>query len=91
MHWQKFCDELKGPCEENETEADESQPSRRVPTIYVVFGSFCQECFSNFAINVLLLQNATITEQNMRVDILETGGMAKPEKLIMYKTILNRV
>ncbi len=27
----------------------------------------------------------------MRIKILETGVLAKPEKLIMYKTILNRV
>jgi hypothetical protein len=37
------------------------------------------------------LQNATITEQNMRVNILEAGGLTKPEKLIMYKTILKSV
>ena len=65
--------------------------TRRVPTICVLLSSFFQECVSNFEINELLLQNATITEQNMRVSILETGGLTKPENLIMYKTILNRV
>jgi hypothetical protein len=38
---------------------------------------------------MLLLQNATITEQNMRVNILETRGLAKPEDLIMNKIVLN--
>jgi hypothetical protein len=27
----------------------------------------------------------------MRVNILEAGDLTKPEKMIMYKTILNRV
>ena len=49
------------------------------------------KCVSNFAINVLLLENATITEQHMRVNILEAGVLTKPEKLIMYKGILNLV
>jgi hypothetical protein len=40
---------------------------------------------------VLLLQNARITEQNMGVNILEAGGLAKPEELIMYKAILHSV
>ena len=65
--------------------------TRRVPTICILLSSLFQERVSNFAINVLLLQNAPITEQNMRVYILEEGGLRKPENLIMYKTILNRV
>jgi hypothetical protein len=40
---------------------------------------------------VLLLQNATIIEQNVRVNILESGGLAKPEELIMYEAVLNSV
>jgi hypothetical protein len=65
--------------------------ARRVPTICVLLSSLFQERVSNFAINVLLLENATITEQNMRVNILESGGLAKPEELIMYKAVLNNV
>ena len=65
--------------------------TRCVPTICVFLSSFFQERVSNFAINVLMLQNAMITEQNVRVNILESGGLAKPEKMIMYKTILNRI
>ena len=57
----------------------------------VLFSSLFQERVSNFAINVLLLQNATITEQNTRVNILESGGLATPEELIMYKAVLNSV
>jgi hypothetical protein len=41
---------------------------------------------SNFAINVLLLQNASITEQNLGIKILESGGLAKPEELTMNET-----
>ncbi len=65
--------------------------ARRVPTICVLFGILFQEHVSNFAVHMLLLQNATITSQNMRIKILEEGVLTKSEKLIMYKTILNRV
>ena len=65
--------------------------TRRVPTICVLFSSLFQERVSNFAINVLLLQNATITEQNVAINILESGGLAKPEELIMDKAVLNSV
>ena len=72
---------------------DHVQPNltRRVPTICMLISSFFQECVSNFVINVLLLQNTTITDQNMRVNIFQTGDLTKPQKLIMYKTILNSV
>jgi hypothetical protein len=40
---------------------------------------------------MLLLQNATITEQNMRVSILESSGLANPQELIMYKAVLSSV
>ena len=65
--------------------------TRRVPTIFVLLSSPFQERVSNFAINVLLLQNATITEQNVANKILESGGLAKPEELIMDKAVLNSV
>jgi hypothetical protein len=35
--------------------------------------------------DMLLLQKAGITEQNARVSILESRGLAKPEELIMDK------
>ena len=43
--------------------------------------------FSNNAINVLLLQNASITEQKVVIKLLESGGPAKPENLIVEKTM----
>jgi hypothetical protein len=60
-------------------------------TICVLLSSLFQERVSNFAINVLLLQNATITEQNVAINILESGSLAKAEELIVYKAILNSV
>ena len=65
--------------------------TRRVPTICVLLSTLFQERVSNFAINVLLLQNASITEQNLGIKILESGGLAKPEELIIRKAILNSV
>jgi hypothetical protein len=40
---------------------------------------------------MLLLQDATITGQNMRIDMLESSGQAKPEELIVDKAVLNSV
>ena len=65
--------------------------TRRVPTICVLLSSFLQERISNFAINVLLLQNAKITEQNVAINILESGGLAKPEELMVDKAVLKIV
>jgi hypothetical protein len=39
--------------------------------------------------NVLMLKNTTITDQNMRMIILESSVLTKPEELIMYETVLN--
>ena len=64
--------------------------ARRVPTICVLFSTLFQER-GNLAVHMLLLQNATITDQNMRVCILEVSGLAKPEELIMNKAVLNSV
>ncbi len=57
----------------------------------MLLGSFFQERVCNFAINVFLLQNASITEQNMGIKILEAGGLAQPEELIMNEAMLNSV
>jgi len=57
----------------------------------MLLSSLFQERVSNFEINVLLLQKASITEQNMGTKILETGGLANPEELIVDKAILNGV
>jgi hypothetical protein len=43
------------------------------------------------AVYVLLLQNTTMTEQNVRVSILESGGLTELKQLIMYKAVLNSV
>jgi hypothetical protein len=56
--------------------------TRRVPTIYVLLSTLFQECISNFAVYMLLLQKVTITEQNMRViSIFESSCLGKPEEL----------
>jgi hypothetical protein len=57
----------------------------------MLLSSLFQELVGNFAINVLLLQNASITEQNVAIKILESGALAKPEELIVDKAILNGV
>ena len=37
---------------------------------------------------MLLLQDTTIAKQNMRIKMLESSGLAKPDELIMYKAVL---
>ena len=54
----------------------------------MLLSALFQECVRNFAINVLLLQNTSITEQNVDVKILESGALAKPEEVIVDKVIL---
>ncbi len=63
----------------------------RVPTICVFLSTLFQENVRNFAINMLLMENVTITESNVRVSILQSSGLANPEELIMNKAVLNSV
>jgi len=39
---------------------------------------------------MLLLQSESITEQNVDINVLESGGLVKPEEMIVDKAILNR-
>ena len=50
-----------------------------------------QEGVRYFAMNMLLFQRPSITDQNMRVNILEVGVLTKPEELIMNEVILNNI
>ena len=63
--------------------------ARRVPAVSVLLGALFQERVSNFTVYMLLLQNTTIIKHNMRINILESGGLAKSEKLVLNKAILN--
>jgi hypothetical protein len=54
-----------------------------VPTICVLLSTPFQECISNFGVYRLLLENTTITEKNMRVSLLESSVLGKPEEMIM--------
>jgi len=55
----------------------------------MLLSALFQERVSYFTVYMLLLQDATIIEQDMRIDILELSGLAKPEELIVDKAILN--
>jgi len=65
--------------------------ARRVPAVSVLLGALFQERVSNFTIYMLLLQNTTIIKHHMRIDILESGGLAKSKQLKMDKSILNSI
>jgi hypothetical protein len=45
--------------------------ARRVPAVSVLLGALFQERFSYFTVYMLLLQDATISEQDMRIGVLE--------------------
>ena len=64
-----------------------------IPSIWMVFGSLFQEHVNYFTINMLLLTSGSITEQDMGINILESGVLVNPEKenLMVDKSILNRV
>jgi hypothetical protein len=51
----------------------------RVPTISVLLSTPFQERVSNFAVYILLLQDATIMEQDMRIGVLESSNLANPD------------
>jgi hypothetical protein len=59
--------------------------ARRVPTICLLLSAPFHERVSYFAVYMLLLQYATITKQNIRVDILESSGMAKSSSMIALR------
>jgi hypothetical protein len=65
--------------------------ARRVQGVRVLIGALFQKRVSNFTVYMLLLQNTTIIEHNMRINILESGGLAKSEKLVTNKAILNSI
>jgi hypothetical protein len=53
--------------------------TRRIPTICVLLSTLFQERVSNFAVYMLLQQDATITEQDMNIGVLESSSLAKPD------------
>jgi hypothetical protein len=57
----------------------------------VLLGALFQERVSNFTGYMLLLQNTTIIKHNMRINILESGGLTEADKLVVYKAILNSI
>ena len=65
--------------------------ARRVPAVSVLLGALFQERVSNFTVYMLLLQNATIIKHNMRTNKLQSGGLAKSNKLVVYEAILNSI
>jgi hypothetical protein len=50
-----------------------------------------QERVSYFTVYMLLLQDATISEQDMQIGVLESSSPAKPNQLVMYKAVLNSI
>jgi hypothetical protein len=43
------------------------------------------------SVYMLLLQDATITETDMRIGVLEWSSLTKPKQLVVDKAVLNRI
>ncbi len=65
--------------------------ARRVPPVCMLLSALFQERVSYFTVYILLLQDETISEQGMRVGVLQSSSLAKPKQLVMYKAILNSI
>jgi hypothetical protein len=57
----------------------------------VLLSDLLQERVSYFTVYMLLLQNATIAKHNMRINILESGGLANSKKLMVDKATLTGI
>jgi hypothetical protein len=57
----------------------------------MLFCALFQERVSYFTLYILLLQDATINEQDMRIGVLESSSLAKPNILVVDKVVLNSI
>jgi hypothetical protein len=57
----------------------------------MLLSAFFQERVSYFTVYMLLLQDATISEQDMGISVLEASSLTESEKLIMDKAVLNSI
>ncbi len=65
--------------------------ARRIPTVCILLSALFQERVSYFTVYMLLLQDATISEQDMRIGVLESSSLAKPNQLVVDKAVLNSI
>jgi hypothetical protein len=57
----------------------------------MLLSALFQERVSYFTVYMLLLQNATISGQDMRVGVLESSSLAKSNQLLVDKAVLNSI
>jgi hypothetical protein len=57
----------------------------------MLLSALFQERVSYITVYMLLLQNTTISEQDMRIGVLESSSLAKPNQLVVDKAVLNSV
>ena len=57
----------------------------------MLLSALFQECVSYVTVYMLLLQDTTIDEQDMRIGVLESNSLAKSNQLVVYKTVLNSI
>jgi hypothetical protein len=57
----------------------------------MLLSAFFQERVSYFTVYMLLLQDATISEQDMGISVLEASSLTESEKLIMDEAVLNSI
>ncbi len=57
----------------------------------MLLSALFQERVSYFTVYMLLLQDATISVQDMRIGVLEASSLAKPNQPIVDKAVLNSI
>jgi hypothetical protein len=57
----------------------------------MLLSALFQKRVSYFTVDMLLLQDTTISEQDMRIGVLESSSLAKLNQLVMDKAVLNSI
>jgi len=64
---------------------------RNVSTVFLFLSALFQERVRYSTVYMLLLQNATISEEDIRIGVLESSSLAKLNHLVMDKAVLNSI
>ena len=64
---------------------------RIIPTVYMFLSGVLQECVNYFTVYMLLLQDTTISDQDMGNSVLETSRLTESKEMIMDQTVLSSI
>ncbi len=64
---------------------------RIIPTVCMFLSGVLQECVNYFTVYMLLLQDTTISDQDMGNSVLETSRLTESKEMIMDQTVLSSI